>query len=179
MDLLTERLELTEIAWIDLENIHRLQSDYLVDEFNTVGLPKNIEETKMNIEPYMDARNDNPQSKYTWNLKINDTKEFIGLAGIKLSLDKFKIGEIFYKLSPEYWGKGYATEVSMKLVEIGFEIFNLHRIEAGCAVNNIKSIKVLEKSGMTREGIHRKLLPIRGEWVDCYIYSVIEEEKYE
>ena len=178
MDLLTERLELTEIAWIDLENIHRLQSDYLVDEFNTVGLPKNIEETKMNIEPYMDARNDNPQSKYTWNLKINDTKEFIGLAGIKLSLDKFKIGEIFYKLSPEYWGKGYATEVSMKLVEIGFEKFNLHRIEAGCAVNNIKSIKVLEKSGMTREGIHRKLLPIRGEWVDCYIYSVIEEEKY-
>ena len=178
MNILTERLELAEIEWIDLDNIHRLHSIYEVDEFNTVGLPKNIEETRMNIKPYVDARNNDPQSKYTWNIKINETKEFIGLAGIKLSLDKFKIGEIFYKLSPEYWGKGYATEVTKKLVEIGFEMFNLHRIEAGCAVNNIKSINVLEKVGMTREGIYRKILPIRGEWVDSFIYSIIEEEKH-
>ena len=100
MNILTKRLELTEIEWIDLDNIHRLHSIYEVDEFNTVGLPKNIEETRMNIKPYVDARNNDTQSKYTWNIKINETKEFIGLAGIKLSLDKFKIGEIFYKLSP-------------------------------------------------------------------------------
>src|ERR1035437_8590564 len=111
MKILTQRLELTEITWDDLENIHRLQSIFEVDEFNTVGIPKNIEETKGKIKPFIDAKEIDPQSKYTWNIKINETKEFIGLAGINLSLDRFKIGEIFYKLSPEYWGKGFATEV--------------------------------------------------------------------
>ena len=176
MNILTQRLELTEITWDDLENIHKLHSIFEVDEFNTIGIPKNIEETRKNIKPYIDAKDNDPQSKYTWNIKIRGTKEFIGLAGIKLSLDRFKIGEIFYKLLPESWGKGYATEVSLKLVEIGFDKFKLHRIEAGCAVKNAKSIKVLEKTGMTREGIYRKILPIRGEWVDSYIYSILENE---
>jgi len=173
----TQRLDLTEISWDDLENIHRLHSIFEVDEFNTVGIPKDIEETRENTRPYVEAKECDPQAKYTWNIILKETGEFIGLAGIKLSLDKFRTGEIFYKFLPEHWGKGYATEVSKKIIEIGFEKFNLHRIEAGCAVKNLKSVRVLEKSGMTREGIIRKVLPIRGEWVDCYMYSILEDEK--
>lgn len=177
MQIQTQRLELTEISWSDIENIHRLHSIFEVDEFNTVGIPKNIEETRENMRPYIHAKECDPQSKYTWNIVRKDTDLFIGLVGIKLSLDKFRIGEIFYKLLPEHWGNGYATEVSRQLIEIGFDKFHLHRIEAGCAVKNHKSISVLEKSGMTREGIFRKILPIRGEWVDSYIYSIIEDER--
>ena len=178
MNILTKRLELTEISWTDLENIHKLQSFFEVDEFNTVGIPKDIEETREKIKPFIDAKEIDPQSKYTWNIKINETKDFIGLAGISLSLDRFKIGEIFYKLSPEYWGNGFATEVALKLIEIGFDKFELHRIQAGCAVKNLKSVRVLEKIGMTKEGIYRKILPIRGEWIDSYIYSIIEDERH-
>ena len=170
MQIRTQRLELTEITWADLENIHRLHSIFEVDEFNTVGIPKDIDETRENIRPYVDAKNCDPQSKYTWNILLKESGEFIGLGGIKISLDKFRIGEIFYKLLPEHWGNGYATEVSNQLIEIGFERLKLHRIEAGCAVKNYKSIKVLEKSGLTQEGVYRKILPIRGEWVDSYIY---------
>lgn len=173
----TDRLILTEITWTDLEDIHHLHSIFEVDEFNTVGLPKDIEETKQNIRPFNEAKEKEPQNKYTWNVKTIDTNKFIGLAGISLSNDKFRMGEFFYKLLPEYWGNGYATEISKKIIEIGFETFKLHRIEAGCAVGNVKSIRVFEKSGMTREGINRKILPIRGEWVDGCIYSIIEDEK--
>jgi ribosomal-protein-alanine N-acetyltransferase len=177
MKISTDRLILTEISWDDLEDIHHLHSIFEVDEFNTVGLPKDIEETRQNVKPFIEAKEKNTQSKYTWNIKSIDSNKFIGLAGISLSNDKFKIGENFYKLLPEYWGKGYATEVSKKIIEIGFDIFKLHRIQAGCAVKNVKSLKVLEKSGMTREGIYRKILPIRGEWIDSYIYSIIEDDK--
>ncbi len=177
MKILTERLELTEISWPDLENIHNLQSIFEVDEFNTVGIPKDIEETREKIKPFMEAKESAPQTKYTWNIKIKETNEFIGLAGLSLTQDRFKMGEIFYKLAPAYWGKGFATEVALMLVEVGFEKFKLHRIQAGCAVKNSKSVRVLEKSGMKREGIYRKILPIRGEWVDSYIYSIIEDER--
>jgi len=52
----------------------------------------------------------------------------------------------------------------------------LHRIEAGCSVDNIASSKVLEKVGMTREGMKRKKLPIRGEWKDNYFYAILEDD---
>jgi ribosomal-protein-alanine N-acetyltransferase len=101
---------------------------------------------------------------------------FIGLAGLTLSNDKFRLGEIYYKLNPIYWEKGYATEVSRALIKSGFEYFHLHKVEAGVAVQNVRSIKVLEKSGMTREGLRRKILPIRGNWIDNYHYAIVEDD---
>lgn len=42
MEIESNRLILTEITWDDLENIHVLHSIPEIDEFNTLGLPKNI-----------------------------------------------------------------------------------------------------------------------------------------
>jgi ribosomal-protein-alanine N-acetyltransferase len=61
-------------------------------------------------------------------------------------------------------------------LEFGFIDLKLHRIEAGCAVENIASTKTLEKVGFVREGMKRKKLPIRGEWKDNYVYGILEEE---
>ena len=93
-----------------------------------------------------------------------------------LSADKYRKGEIYYKLLPAHWDNGYATEVSKALIKSGFDDFNLHIVGAGVATQNIQSIKVLEKSGMTREGLRRKVLPIRGEWVDNYEYTIVEDD---
>jgi hypothetical protein len=38
-------------------------------------------------------------------------------------------------------------------------------------------LRVLEKSGMQREGLRRKILPIRGEWIDNYHYPIVEVDK--
>jgi [ribosomal protein S5]-alanine N-acetyltransferase len=176
MDLKSNRLTLIEISWNDLEDIHKLHSFPEVDEFNTLGIPKNIEVTKELIRPLIDEQARTPQKRYTWKIILNNSKEFIGLAGMKLSCDKFKLGEIYYKFLPCQWGKGYATEVSRTLINIGFEYFHLHKVEAGVATDNIKSIRVLEKSGMTKEGLRRKILPIRGEWKDNYHYAIVEDD---
>jgi len=176
MNLESKRLLLTEISWIDLDAIHRLHSLPEVDEFNTLGIPENIEETKEIMRPLIEGQTEAPRKTYTWKITLKESNTFIGLAGMRLSCDKFKLGEIYYKLLPYHWGKGYATEVSKTLIKTGFEYFHLHKVEAGVATENIKSIKVLEKSGMTREGIRRKILPIRGEWIDNYHYAIVEDD---
>ena len=176
MELETNRLLLKEISPDDLEDIHRLHSYPEVDEFNTLGIPENIETTKEIMFPQIEGRKQQPQKSYTWKIILKDSNVFIGLAGMTLSLDKFKLGEIYYKLSPEFWGKGYATEVAMCLIKAGFETFQLHKVEAGVATGNIRSIRVLEKCGMTREGLRRKILPIRGKWVDNYHYAIVEDD---
>lgn len=176
MEIITERLLLREITWNDLEDIHRLHSVPEVDKFNTLGIPKDLDETRELIRPDIESKGKMPQSRYTWRIIFANTGDFIGLAGMTLSNDKYRLGEIYYKLLPDYWGKGYATEVAQGLIVVGFEKFHLHKVEAGVATDNERSIGVLEKVGMTREGLRRKILPIRGEWKDNYHYAIVEDD---
>ncbi len=177
LELETERLILSEITINDLEKIHQLHSIPEVDEFNTLGIPKTIKDTEKILIPLLEAQNKVTRGSYMWKITIKETNKFIGVAGFSLSNDKFRLGEIYYKLNPKYWGKGYATELAKRLVLLGFENFNLHKVEAGVATKNVKSIKVLEKIGMTREGLRRKILPIRGKWIDNYHYAIVEDDK--
>ena len=172
----TYRLLLEEICWSDLEVIHAIHSFPEVDEFNTLGIPKDIDETREVIRKGIEEKGNPKRGAIHWKIILKETKTVIGLAGMFLSRDKFKLGEIYYKLIPEHWGKGYATEVSKALIKSGFEDFDLHKVEAGVACENIGSIRVLEKSGMTREGLRRKILPIRGEWKDGYLFAIIEDD---
>lgn len=176
MKITTARLELIEISWDDLPDIHHLHTIAEVDEFNTLGLPKDEEETKEIIRPVIENQHAEVQKFYMWKIIGKEAGSFLGVAGMTLSADKFKLGEIYYKLLPKYWGKGYATEVSKGLIRAGFEDFHLHKVEAGVATDNIQSIRVLEKSGMIREGLRRKILPIRGEWKDNYHYAIVEDD---
>ncbi len=176
MNLKSERLKLKEVTWNDLGNIHSLHSIWEVEEFNTIGIPDNIGVTKEIIRPVVEDLQSKKRKFYGWSIILKKENTFIGMAGMTLSNDKFKMGEIYYKLLPEYWGKGYATETAKTLIHFGFDFLELHRVEAGVATENIRSVKVLEKAGMTREGIRRKILPIRGKWVDNYHYAIVEDD---
>jgi len=176
MNLDSERLKLQEVCWGDLSDIHRLHSFSEVDQYNTLGIPKDIEETKESIRPMIDDQKSKKRKLYFWKIVVKNTDEFIGIAGMNLSLNKFKLGEIYYKILPSHWGNGYATEVSKTLIKSGFSDFKLHKVEAGVSTENIASIRVLEKSGMTREGLRRKILPIRGQWKDNYHYAIVEDD---
>ena len=172
----SKRLILTEVTWDDIEDIHTLHSIPEVDEFNTLGIPKNIAETRDVMRPIIEEQNSPELKQLSWSIAIKEPYEFIGIAGMNLSAKKYSRGEIYYKLLPKHWGQGFATEVSKVLIKFGFEELKLHIVGAGVATNNLQSIKVLEKSGMTREGLRRKVLPIRGEWVDNYEYAILEDD---
>ncbi|MDC1259516.1 GNAT family N-acetyltransferase [Flavobacteriaceae bacterium] len=73
---------------------------------------------------------------------------------------KYKRAEVWYKIHSDYWNKGYATESLKAIINFGFETLKLHRMEAGCAVDNKGSFTVLEKAGMVREGRLRQVLPL-------------------
>jgi len=173
MELTSKRLNLREITVEAVDNIHQLHSNPEVDEYNTLGIPKDLEETKKLVLMAIEVQNKSPRTAYEWVIELKDTHEFLGLAGMFLSNDKYRLGEIYYKFFPRFWGNGFATEVAQVLVKADFGNFNLHKVEAGVAVGNDRSVRVLEKIGMTREGLRRKILPIRGKWVDNYHFPIV------
>ena len=176
-EIKTTRTRLRLIELTDLKSIHQLLSLPETDEYNALGIPKNIEETKSIIKPWITENELTNINNYTLVIENTLNNDFIGLFGLKLGSEKYKRGEVWYKTHPDYWNKGIATEVLAKMIDFGFDVLNLHRIQAGCAVANIASIKVLEKVGMIREGRGRQLLPLKSGWSDNFEYSILETDK--
>jgi RimJ/RimL family protein N-acetyltransferase len=175
----TPRLKLIEIHSSDLKTIHELHSLPETDEYNTLGIPESPEITQKVMQPYFDDQKMSVRKMCCWKIVLRESGTFIGLAGMHLSNDRFRLGEIYYKLFPAYWDLGYATETAKCLVLAGFNQFGLHKVEAGVATENNRSVRVLEKIGMTCEGVRRKILPIRGEWKDNYHYAIVEDDPRE
>lgn len=174
--LKTERLSLRPISENDIENIFELQSLEQTAKFNTSKVPSDINETKINVEKWIAENNKENIKHFTFAVELIDEEKFIGLIGLNLGKEHYKNAEVWFQFDYRFWNKGYATESLRKILDFGFETLKLHRIEAGCAVDNIGSFSVLEKVGMLREAHTRQLLPLKSGWSDNYGYAILETD---
>ena len=176
--LSTSDIYLRPLVWIDLPEIHQLNSTPEVAKYNTIGIPNDEDETRKVMGAVLHQTALAEQRKYAWTIRMRSDHQFIGQAGLSLSAPRFKKGEIFYNLLPDYWGRGFGTDAARLLLMFAFEHLRLHRVEAGVAVKNKASLKVLEKIGMQREGRGIKILPIDGQWLDNFTYAILEEQYF-
>ena len=175
MELQTKRLKLRQLLLTDLDKIHELHSLPETDEFNTMGIPDTIETTKQLVSSWLIIQDEIPRKKYVFCI-INNDNEFIGLIGLNIGRPKYKNAEVWFKIHSKYYNQGYATEAVNRILHFSFADLKLHRIGAGCAVGNLASKRVLEKVGMTQEGLCRKILPIRGQWIDNFEFAILETD---
>lgn len=171
----TERLKLRLVEMADLESIHVLHQLAETDQYNTLGVPKDLEETYIIVDGWITDHQKRTIKNYTFSVEL-EKGGFIGLVSLKLSSSKFNSAEVWYKINVDYWNQGYATEAIRSVIHFGFGRLKLHRIEAGCAVENLASIRVLEKVGMTREGRKRQILPLKTGWMDSFEFAILEGE---
>jgi ribosomal-protein-alanine N-acetyltransferase len=172
----TSRLKISVIVPIDLINIHRLNSDPEIDRYNTLGIPKSLEETEVLLMTWLKLQESIPRMSYVFSISLRESNDWVGIIRFNIREPRFKSAEVSYKISQSHWGKGYATKALLKMLELGFAELNLHRIEAGAAVENIASVRVMQKSGMKKEGLTRKMLPVRGKWIDAYSFAILKED---
>jgi ribosomal-protein-alanine N-acetyltransferase len=178
MDILlySERLFLNLVKLDDLDEIHELHSLPETDRFNTLGIPLDIEQTKEILLEWIARAGISPDPEYVFSLRDQRTNLFIGLIALKLGNPKFRIAEVWYKLHVKHWQKGYGTEALNRILDFGFNDLKLHRIEAGTAIDNLASIRVLQKAGMQKEGRKRKALPLKSGWSDNFEFAMLEED---
>lgn len=102
-----------------------------------------------------------------------DAQEVMGMIDARVSSGYISYG---YVLKRGAWGQGCMTEVLSWEVQHALSHPTIHRVEALCDVENVASARVMEKVGMTREGIlkRRLLLPnISDKPRDCFIYAKV------
>ena len=75
-----------------------------------------------------------------------------------------------------YAGQGFATEMARELVRFAFDDVGVHRITAEVAVENEPCIRVMEKLGMTREGVARDCIWAQDRWWTEVQFAILEQD---
>lgn len=107
---------------------------------------------------------------------MKDTQTYIGEAGILSVNKKCNRCIIGYNLLPEYWGYGYATEITRGLIEYIFKDLGIERIEALSLEKNTASRRVLMKSGFKEEGLLRNFSCINQQYNNVCYYGMIKQD---
>ena len=87
-----------------------------------------------------------------------------------------KTAEVGYQIARDHWGKGLATEAAHAIVDWGFHHYSLDKIHAWADIRNTRSVQVMKRLGMTREGVSRSNHAVRGQRVDSVAYGVLRSE---
>jgi ribosomal-protein-alanine N-acetyltransferase len=82
--------------------------------------------------------------------------------------------ELAYDLSPTLWGRGIASALCQVMVSWAHGHVGLTRVQATVLDTNVRSQRVLERSGFAREGLLRSYRMVRGVPRDFVMHSHIE-----
>jgi ribosomal-protein-alanine N-acetyltransferase len=85
-------------------------------------------------------------------------------------------GSLGYWIGAEHARQGYMTAAVGAIVPFAFGTLKLHRVEAACIPANLASIRLLEKTGFTREGFARQYLCINGMWQDHLLFAKLKDD---
>lgn len=159
----TDRLWLREFVPEDAQAFFELNSDPEVMRYTGNTCTKSVEEARQGLceRPIQEYRT-RGFGRRAVVLKSNH--KLIGLAGLKY-LDDLGEVDLGYRLLQEYWGQGLATEASLACVQYGFQTLRLPRILGLVETANVRSVRVLEKTGFVFE----KMIDYRLQQVAQYV----------
>ena len=131
----------------DAEALFALNSNPLVMQYTGETLWASVESTRSAIRDYPDF---DSVGFGRWACVLKSTQEVIGFCGLKYLADLDAV-DVGYRLLPEFWGRGIATEACKACVEFGFRTIGLVKIIGLVLPENLASIRVLEKSNLRFE----------------------------
>jgi ribosomal-protein-alanine N-acetyltransferase len=146
----TDRLILREITPDDRWGIFRNFSDVDVAKWFFEQPYTEIEQVDEIIQAFI---NEFQQGQgMTWAISPKGSNELVGTCGYG-EVEIGSHGEIGFDLAKEHWGKGLMSEALGAIVDYGFDVFALGKIEAHTYATNSRAIRLLKKLGFQVEEV--------------------------
>lgn len=173
--LTTERLTLRKILKSDLYDVHDYAKDPMVTKYLLWNPHPNLDTTRQYLKTVTSYYKSG--KFYDWGIVSREDGRMIGTCGFSnIDFDN-NSAEIGYVLNSRYWGRGIATEAVRRVIDFGFNSLGFHRLEARYMLENEKSRRILEKCGMTPDGVLRDAVKKNGEYISIEVYSIIKSTK--
>jgi len=170
----TDRLLLRKPMMEDASQIFQLYAqDQDITRYLTFEPHQSIDDTKSFLKRCL--TNWKIDASFPWTIVRRKDKQLLGMIEI-VNIEQSGV-QLGYVLAKPYWGKGYMTESLKSIINWAFKQNDIFRVWAVCDIENAASCRVMEKSGMQKEGVLRCWikLPYFGDKPrDCFSYSIVK-----
>ncbi len=172
--LTTERLILRRMRVSDANDMYEYSKDPEVTKYLLWMPHPNKKYTERYLQ-YLSGRY-RAGLFYDWAIVLRESGKMIGTCGFTRFYDENNAAECGYVINPDYWGQGIAPEALAAVMKFGFMTLGLHRIECRYMIGNDRSRRVMEKVGMSYEGLLRDAILRGKEYKTIGICSIIDHE---
>lgn len=145
-------------------------NDSEVCKYLETNMPYGKSELEKFIREQVDSKT------FFWAITIKDTNHHIG--NIKIAPINFKhqIGEYGILMGDrQNWGKGYAREASLAVIDFCFNALGLRKITLGVVKDNIAAIKLYSSMGFNTEGIYKMHGIYDGKYCDAIRMALFDK----
>jgi len=112
-----------------------------------------------------------------FHIILNDTKKVIGWCGFHTWYTPHFRAELGYVLNnDDQMNKGYMTEALAPVIDYGFHVMDLHRIEAMVGPGNSASLTLLTKFHFKKEGHLREHYFKNNRMEDSIVLALLKRE---
>jgi len=141
VERLTPRLRIRSFRAEDLDAYAALVADAEVMRY--LGGPQ----TRAEAAAYLDdvLARDAATGIARYAVEQRDDGGFLGFCGFRCQLDGTDFGWRYARMS---WGRGYGTEAALEVLDHGVSVLGLCDIFAGCALENVGSLRIIERLGL-------------------------------
>lgn len=143
----TPRTLLRPFVLSDAEAAHAWFRDPEVMRYIPMGADATVEDSRARIRRYLDHEAKHGFSK--WIILDKASGEAIGDSGFYTLSGEGVWPELGYRLARGWWGRGLATEVAARWLEVAAPWYHFTRVYAFAHPDHIASHHVLEKLGFT------------------------------
>jgi [ribosomal protein S5]-alanine N-acetyltransferase len=173
----TERLLIRPFNLSDISSYLDFFTDPDVQQYlGNLSIPKDIDNATRWVNN-MNGRCFKNKLVITWCIELKSSKKVIGRIDLGGFVRK-SMADIAYYLSKDFWNQGIMSEAVEAVLDYGFNVLNLHRIQATVLPENEYSIKLLTKHGFVEEGLLRQY-DYGNTFRDVLMYSILDNEYQE
>ncbi len=171
----SERLVLRCLQDEDLEPFLAYLNDPVVARYQswesyTEGQAREVIERQKGVEPGA------PGQWFTFAAELKEAGKMIGHVALSVKGDDPRQAEFGFTFARGQQGRGLAREAAEAVLDYAFGVLGLHRVVAVTDCENERSVALLERLGMRREGRFVENIWFKGAWGSEYLYALLRRE---
>ncbi len=173
--LFTQRLVLRQFCPGDAADVFAIGSDPEVQKYDSDPPMQAVDEADAHIEKI--GRLFAEQKAVFWAICLKEDQRVIGDVAFFFWGGEYYKADLGYGLARAHWRRGIASEAVWAAVCFGFETLRVHRINVDTRMDNLASVRLVEKLGFRQEGVRRECIRNPdGSYQNWGLYGLLEDE---
>ena len=171
----TERLQIRNLETKDVEDFYEYRSNPEVAKYQAFDTMTS-EQAKHFILGQKNKLFGQPGEWVQYGIEEVSMQKLIGDCAVKIDLYDNRMAEIGITISPLHQKKGFAKEAMLGILNLLFDIKNLHRVTVMVDVENMASLKLMKSIGFRQEAHFIENIFFNGKWGSEIQFAMLHRE---